>query len=222
MCFSTEASFSAAAILGAAGGLTLRNASSKSQFFLAAIPLLFAIQQFSEGLVWLHLTKNIGSDIFFTNAERSFLTFAFLIWPLWIPLSFALIEPISWRRSLLFINLYCGIGLSALNLTYAMKEPISVTIVNHSLQYQGHVPEQMILYPVIVMLPTFLSSLRNSWIYGCLVLAAFVVAYYNYEANFTSVWCFFSAIVSVFIYKLIKNNQFSSEKSSKSIIPPSS
>lgn len=214
MCFSTEASFTAALFLGTAGGLTLKNSSSRSQFFIAAIPFLFAIQQFSEGLIWLYLSHHIGSQDLFINAERSYLTFAFLIWPIWIPLSFALIETVTWRRMLLFINLYCGLALSILNLTYGMKEDISVEVVNHSLQYMGQVPEQGIVYPLIVMLPMFLSSLKNVWIYGLFIVMSFVIADYYYTSTFTSVWCFFSAIVSVVIYKILKDNQLSYEKKS--------
>jgi hypothetical protein len=214
MCFSTEASFTAALFLGAAGGLTLKNTSSRSQFFIAAIPLLFAIQQFSEGLVWLYLSHHIGSHDLFINAERAFLTFAFLVWPIWIPISFALIEPVTWRRMLLFVNLYCGLALSILNLTYAMREDISVQVVNHSLQYIGHIPEQGNIYPLIVMLPIFLSSLKNVWIYGLLIVMSFAIADYYYTSTFTSVWCFFSAIVSLFVYKIVKDNQFSFEQKS--------
>lgn len=214
MCFSTEASFSAAFFLGAAGGLTLKKISHRSYFFLACIPILFAIQQFSEGLIWLYLNGEIGSNQLLINAERSFLTFAFLIWPIWLPLSFALTEHVTWRRYLLFINLYCGVALSTLNLTYAMREDVTVKIVNHSIQYLGHIPEQTFIYPVIVMLPLFLSSLKNVWIYGILTVIAFVIADYYYTVTFASVWCFFSAIISFFIYKIIKDNQPSVENTS--------
>lgn len=214
MCFSTEASFTAALVLGAAGGLTLKNTTSKSQFFIAAIPLLFAIQQFSEGLIWLYLSKNIGTHEMFINAVRSFLTFAFLIWPIWIPLSFLVIEPVKWKQILLLIILCCGVALSLLNLTYAMREDVSISIVNHSVQYSGNIPKQVIIYPLITMLPIFISSLKNVWIYGLLTLIAFVVANYFYTTTFTSVWCFFSAIVSFVIYKILRENQSSIENGS--------
>ena len=141
MCFSAEASFTTAIILGATGGAAIKDTYSPSQFLIAAIPILFALQQFSEGFIWLHLTQKIGSDNLFLNAQRSFLTFAFLIWPIWIPLSFALAEPIAWRRFLLFVNLCFGITLSLINLSYALKEEISVQIIHHSLHYMGQVPK---------------------------------------------------------------------------------
>jgi hypothetical protein len=218
MCFSAEASFTAAIVLGAIGGATLRNCSSKPYFFLAAIPFLFAIQQLSEGILWLELKKNFSTDFFFIYAKKTFLTFAFLIWPIWIPLSLALTEKISWRRTLIYLDLACGILLSLLHLSFAIQQEISVQIANHSLQYVGQVPSQMILYPFIVLLPCFISSLKNIWIFGSLITLGYAVAYYFYTTTFVSVWCFFSALVSMMIYKIIKDCQFSFKKSSSNTV----
>lgn len=209
MCFSTEASFTAALVLGITGGATIKNRSFPSQLLFASIPLLFALQQLSEGLVWLHLSYHVGSNELFINAQRGFLLFAFLVWPIWIPLSLALIEQIQWRRYLLYFILACGIGLSCLNFYYAIQQKISVQVVYHSLQYMGHVPHQTVIYPLIVLLPCFISSLKNLWGFGLLTAIAYIIAAYFYEATFVSVWCFFAAIVSLSIYKIIKDNQTS-------------
>lgn len=215
MCFSAEASFTAAAVLGAMGATTLKNSSSRSQFFLAAIPILFAIQQLAEGMLWLQLTNQWENGASY-HAKKIFLIFAFLIWPIWIPLALACIEKVAWRRHLITLNLACGILLALLNLSYAMQQDISVQIINHSLQYIGKAPSQTILYPLIVLLPCFLSSVKNVWIFGVLIAFAYGVADYYYATTFVSVWCFFSAIVSLFIYKVIKNDQVGFEKTTNS------
>lgn len=212
MCFSTEASFTAALVLGIAGGAILKNHSSPPQFFLAAIPLLFAIQQFSEGLVWLHLSHHVGSESLFLNAQRLFLIFAFLIWPIWIPLSLVILEQVPWRRLLLSLNFAGGIALSLWNLSYGIHQEPNVQIVNYSLHYLGKVPTQALIYPFIVLLPFFLSSLKNLWIFGILILLSYCIAAYFYTATFTSVWCFFAAIVSLSVYKVLKDNPLVLEK----------
>lgn len=217
MCFSPEVSFTASVLLVTAGIATLRNTSSTSQFFLAAIPLLFGIQQFSEGLIWLHFKHQIGSESFFINSQHIFLTFIFLIWPIWIPFSFFLIENIPWRRSLLFINLFIGIILSLFYFFFAQREEISVQIVNQSIQYLGKIPNYSLLtflYPVVVLSPIFFTSLKNAWIFGLLGAFAYVLSDYFYQSSFISVWCFFSALVSLSIYKIIKQNQPSLKKNS--------
>lgn len=209
MCFSTEASFTAAVSLGAIGILTFKKTSSPNQYFLASIPLLFALQQLSEGLIWLHLREGVGPEGLLTFSKYYFLTFAFLVWPIWLPLAFASLEPIKWRRSLLFVNLLFGFILSLLNFTYALQEGVTVKIVNHSIQYIGNIPSQEILYPLIVILPMFLSSVKDVWIYGVFVFAGLLVANYYYIETSTSVWCFFAAVVSLFIYKIVSNNKLS-------------
>lgn len=212
MCFSTEASFTASVILTVGGTAILKTATSRSQLFLAAIPILFAIQQFSEGIIWLHLSNHFGSVALFESAQHSFLTFAFFIWPIWTPLSMAVLETVHWRRILLFINLFFGLALSVVNFSYAIRENLTVQVVNHSLQYLGQVPSQTFIYPLIVLLPMFLSSLRSAWIFGFLLTIGYILADYFYTTTFVSVWCFFSALVSLSIYKILKDNQYSLEK----------
>ena len=53
MCFSATASFSAGVVLLGLGTLTLKSARGRRELPLAAIPLLFAIQQLTEGVIWL-------------------------------------------------------------------------------------------------------------------------------------------------------------------------
>lgn len=207
MCFSTQASLTAAVLLGVIGCATLKINNNKSTFFLAALPLLFSLQQLSEGLIWLNLEKNVFSATTGQMAQYLFLFFAFIIWPIWIPFALLQAEKISLRRTLLYANLGCGVILSSMNFIYALNQPISVKIINHSLQYLGTIPNQTIYYPLIVLFPFFISSLKNVWIYGFLVAIGYIIADYSYQETFVSVWCFFAALVSLSIYKLIKDNQ---------------
>lgn len=207
MCFSTEASFSAAIILGAMGYATLKSANSKSQLFLAVIPFLFAIQQFSEGVLWYNLENNLAPNTASILAEKTFLSFAFLIWPVWIPLSLVAVEVVPWRRNVLYALLAFGITLSLLNLSYAMKASLSAHIVNHSIQYIGIAPSQTLIYPLIVLLPCFFSSYKYIWIFGLLASVSYLIADYYYQTTFISVWCFFAAIISLLLYKVIKFNR---------------
>jgi hypothetical protein len=52
MCFSARASFSAGAVLLGLGALTLKSVKRPRELTFAAIPLLFAIQQLSEGVIF--------------------------------------------------------------------------------------------------------------------------------------------------------------------------
>jgi hypothetical protein len=207
MCFSATASFAGAALLATLGGWTLKKTSNRTATFLAAIPILFAIQQFSEGIVWLYLSHQNMSPILYSIAMNVFLFFAFLVWPVWIPLSIASVEPIAWRRWMVAFILACGIALACINLIYGWGQRIDAAIVHHSIQYNGRAPEQAFAYPLIILLPCFMSSLKKVWIFGVLILFGYIFADYSYTSNFVSVWCFFAALTSLLLYKVLQENQ---------------
>jgi hypothetical protein len=52
MCFSAGASFTAGVLLTFVGSETLRKVHKPSQLALASIPVFFAAQQFTEGVLW--------------------------------------------------------------------------------------------------------------------------------------------------------------------------
>ena len=91
MCFSAAASFAAAGVTSVAGGAALRGVQRRSQLLLAAIPLIFAIHQFAEGVLWLGLTQPQHAA-WQRPAMFAFLVFAEVVWPFWVPLAVLAIE----------------------------------------------------------------------------------------------------------------------------------
>jgi len=55
MCFSANASFAASAVTGVIGIIAITKTRTTPQLLFATIPLLFSVQQLSEGVVWLSL-----------------------------------------------------------------------------------------------------------------------------------------------------------------------
>lgn len=53
MCFSATASFAASALLTGVGVMALRAVRRPEERLFALVPLLFATQQLTEGLVWM-------------------------------------------------------------------------------------------------------------------------------------------------------------------------
>ncbi|WP_413166439.1 DUF6629 family protein [Capilliphycus salinus ALCB114379] len=64
MCFSATASFTATVTLVILGTATLIETPSKKELLLGVFPILFAIQQFCEGLVWLSLNSSSIEGIY--------------------------------------------------------------------------------------------------------------------------------------------------------------
>ena len=60
MCFSAAADFTAAAGVGAVGVATLARVRTPRLAPFAALPLLFAAHQATEGVVWLGFDGRIG------------------------------------------------------------------------------------------------------------------------------------------------------------------
>ena len=78
MCFSATASFGSGTLLLAIGTVTLRMARCPAERPYAAIPLLFAIQQLVEGVVWL----SFGGPAWLNFvATQVYSFFSHVLWP---------------------------------------------------------------------------------------------------------------------------------------------
>src|SRR5687768_10161521 len=108
MCFSAGTSFGSVILLSSVGLASLKKTENRSQTFFAAIPLIFAVQQLSEGFLWISLT-NGGLKNVETLTTFTFLFFAQIVWPSWVPFAILKLEPNEKRKKLL--KVLFGIGL---------------------------------------------------------------------------------------------------------------
>jgi hypothetical protein len=91
MCYSASASFITSAVLFPTGIYTIYQALKYRPIYLyiALIPIFFAIQQATEGLIWLTLESPLLNIHFL---EKLYLFFAFFFWPAYISLATYKIE----------------------------------------------------------------------------------------------------------------------------------
>lgn len=210
MCFSATASFTAAAVLSLIGVASIKAVKKdKSLLFLAFVPLFFALQQAGEGLVWLNLTH--GSESFSELGKYVFIIFAYIVWPVWIPLALWQAERITWRKKAIFLFLMAGVFWSVFQIYSLFDIDPKAHIVNNSIQYTADYYSETVLhfltstYMAIVLIPCFISSLNYLWLFGVL---GFVSAFFSqqyYRETFTSVWCFFAALLSVMLYFILRD-----------------
>lgn len=207
MCFSAGASFSAAALLGGVAYASLKKGAKTPYLYLAMIPLFFAIQQAAEGVLWVSLKNGYYPSLWGLSAEYFFLLFAFVVYPVWIPLSLSILEKNPFRRNLLFLFLGFGVYIALYNVYFILfSEKLEAKIVDCSIQYYQGTIEGKIGYAIPIFLPMFLSSIRWMSVFGIITLFTFVISLIFYSVTFTSVWCFFAAIVSVMIYVILQKN----------------
>jgi hypothetical protein len=213
MCFSAEASFTAAAVLGVAGCLCIRKVHCKKLYWLAVIPLLFGLQQLFEGFLWLTIGRTDVPHLLVIE-KYGFLFFALFVWPIWIPLAMFIAEKVSWRKKLLGLFLIAGIAYTVsllwqLLAAWQTQSP-SVTIMGESIRYALPIENRVSNawnYLAVALLPSFLSSLRGIWWFGVSNVIGVLIAQYFYENSFISVWCFFAAWVSLILYFVLSKNE---------------
>lgn len=202
MCFCAGASFTAAFLLSVVGVFSLAQVRARNQVLFAMVPLFFALQQAAEGVVWQSLTGSIDPS-WLPLATRTFLSFAYIIWPVIVPGALLALS----RRKVLYGFLAVGVVVSAVltcqlltygaeaviegsHVVYRMIEPLPELLT-------AAVPYLVVLY----LIPTVGSFfVMRDWLFagfGLVLLASALISAWVFTTWFTSVWCFFAALLSV-------------------------
>jgi len=202
MCFSPTASFTAAAITAAIGVVTLRRANGVREVPLAAMPIIFAVQQGTEGLLWLDLPGS-PNGVMAVALTFAFLSFAYVLWPIFVPIALFFSEPDKVRRRLMFFCVAAGVGLGGHLLLWLIRHRFGATIVDEHIVYDtgyhATVPAGL-AYLIATGLPFMLSSHRWIFVLGVIIAVGSVVAFGFYWEAFVSVWCFFAVAASAVIF----------------------
>jgi len=207
MCFSAGASFGASAIIGTIGIITLKNAKTTNEIPFASIPLLFAVQQAAEGMLWIALSGG-NNESWKHFPVYIFLIFAQLVWPVWVPFSVLRLENDRTRRTI--IKGILGVGsCTSLYLTYCMfVYGVNAEIHSGHILYTLSFPTafawiKSVFYFVPTVVPLFISSSKRIQLLGVTVLASFIFSRIYFTEHLISVWCFFAGILSVIVFWII-------------------
>ncbi len=200
MCFSATSSFTASAVLLVIGVVTVRSARQPNERPFAAIPLLFALQQFSEGIIWLTFqAEGPLVDSANTAMTYAYTFFSHVLWPMYVPVAVWLIEPDAPRRRTLAAFAIAGavVGLFLLGVMFSF--PVTSRPTEHHVEYvlpHFFGAATMTLYMMASSVSLILSTHRTVKIFGVLAVLSFIVAYAFYATWFISVWCFFAGLMS--------------------------
>jgi hypothetical protein len=211
MCFSATASFTAAIVMGAIGVATIKQVKHKNERFLAAVPFLFALQQLSEGFVWLSI-QDPSYYPFQQLFTSGFLFFAWVVWPILIPLAFYKLEDDPKRKLWCYRLIIVGIFSASYALfNLLVKEPKPDIATFHIIYKMNRVyfhdllffPHQT-AYIFATVLPMFLSTLKGVKLLALINFLALVFCFYLFQYSLPSTWCFFAAFISSMIYWIIR------------------
>lgn len=207
MCFSASASFTAGAVLLTIGAIAIRKSSTPAQRVLSCIPVVFGLQQLTEGLLWVGLSRP-GYDYLVQPAKYGFLLFAQVVWPAFIPYSIMRIEPRPVRKKIMKVLFGFGLVLSAYFAYCLAAYPVTVGTGCAHINYVLTYPPLGVLamgwgYFLPTAIPPLISGIRRLRHLGAGTMLAYIAAKLFYEQYVISVWCFFAALVSGFVLFII-------------------
>ena len=163
---------------------------------------MFAVHQVQEGMVWLALEGRLSPLVgqWFVWLHILF-AHAFLIalapWSIW------LVEPDEKRWRLLFRFWSWEHVSAALPCGSSSHGQIIAQIRHQGIEYEDSVTCLWwfaVLYVTATCVPPFLSSYPWMVTFGALNLAGLIVAALFKQMYVTSVWCAFTALLSVLVY----------------------
>ena len=201
MCFSASASFVAGTLLTVAGVATLKSTKARSERPFAMIPLLFGIQQLTEGIVWL--TFRHDAPVMRGVSTYLYSGFSHVLWPMYIPFAMGMLEHVQWRRRAILTFELAGAAVALYLLYFLVTRPVIAEVVGSHIVYVSphfHLLPVMILYVAATCVSCLFSSHGFVRLFGGLALLSFISAYFVYVTALVSIWCFFAAILSLLIF----------------------
>jgi hypothetical protein len=209
MCFSASASLTAGVLLTFVGVETIKKVHKPEQIIFASLPVFFALQQFSEGILWMTM-GHAGYGTLQTVVTYIFVAMAQILWPVMIPVSVLLIEENKIRKRGLAALMVLGSAIGLYNLYLLIAHRVHAEISGMHLIYQSNFDDNfgkaaLACYLAVTIVPLFVSSIKRMYILGIIMAASFLVSAFFYMQCLTSVWCFFAAIISFVVYYIVRD-----------------
>lgn len=226
MCISASVSYSAAVVLVSTGLYAVQQAIRlpPAYWLWALVPILFGLQQGFEGRLWQILDAGDANS---ENASEAlayalgFHFFSHFLWPWWIPMCSYFVEPGIIRKRIFAACAIFGAFSGTLVYVTMLFHPewMTVSVQDHAIIYNLTVPNldyipylsnihlpitPLMLYGLIILAPLLISSHRQIQIFGGLVALSSLLASMVVNEAFVSVWCFFAAVLSLYLVNMIR------------------
>jgi hypothetical protein len=201
VCFSASASFIAGTSLSAIGVAALNKTETRTEQPFAAIPLLFGIQQISEGVIWL--TFRHDAPLLKEAMTYVYSGFSHVLWPIYVPFAMGVLEAVRWRKRTFAAFETAGIAVGLYLLYAIVARPLIAEVAGGHIVYASphfYLFPVMVFYLAATCVSCFFSSHGFVKLFGVLALLSFIAAYLVHVTALVSIWCFFAAILSLLIY----------------------
>ncbi|MCP9809306.1 hypothetical protein KBY58_07655 [Cyanobium sp. HWJ4-Hawea] len=222
MCFSASASFTASAILiplGIYSTHIARKTDQPSYVPLAMVPMFFGIQQLIEGFVWTFV-KHDSVEPWTRISSLGFLFFAYCFWMIWIPWSAYAIARVHESSALRHRLKWVAIVATVLGIAFYVPLLFSPPLVQpnlttgrmlydisglHSVIHNFVTTEPVgeMIYWAFIVLPLVVLRDKAVKLFGVLIFVSIFLTWLTYAATFNSVWCFYCAILSIYVIWIV-------------------
>ena len=165
------------------------------------IPLLFGVQQLTEGVIWL--TFSHDAPVLKQTMTQVYSGFSHVLWPMYVPFAMGVLENVPWRKKTLFAFEAAGIAVGLYLLYFLVTAPVVAEVIDNHIVYDSphfYIVPVMVFYLAATCISCFFSSHRFVNLFGVLALVSFIAAYLIHVRALVSIWCFFAAILSLLIY----------------------
>jgi hypothetical protein len=199
VCFSPEADLVGGVAICALGIDVVAHLGDRREYLaLAALPLMLGAHQLVESVVWWGTSGSVPK-VAGTVALWTYLLFAFVLLPTYVPWAVWRIEPPGSRRHLMAALTCVGLVVSIALLVSMVVGPVEVVAHGHHLSYYTSLRAGTLiigLYLVTTCGAFLLSGERLIVWFGLVNIAAvFAIAVLTLD-GFTSVWCAWAAVTS--------------------------
>jgi hypothetical protein len=199
VCFSATASYTSAALLGAAGVAVFPFVRERREVPLALLGVGFAAHQLLEGVIWTEATST-GNGPVRTPAVELWLLFAWSLLPVWVPLAVALVEPDRRRRLLMVamapVGVAVGLFLGVASFTARVAATAEAGHLVYSVPFsQGWIV--VIPYVAVTCGSPLVAGAPYLRVWGVALATAMATTASLQARGFSSVWCFFAAILTI-------------------------
>jgi Family of unknown function (DUF6629) len=199
VCFSPTGDLIGGAIVVAIGVDACRHTKGRTEnLAVATLPLLLGAHQLDETLVWWGLQGHVPREVGHV-ATWIYLVFALVALPLLVPTLLAVFEPVGRRRRRYTPFIALGAYVSGVLLEAMLVGHPSARLGSYHVAYSvglRHGVAYIALYIVATCGPLLVSGRRDLTWFGVANLAAIIPLAVLAADGFTSLWCFYAALVS--------------------------
>ncbi len=200
MCLAPEVDLVASLVIGVVAVDAIRHSHSGRTLPLALLPAVFAVHTLTSAFVWWGAQGVVPTRVG-EIAANIFIFIAFVLFPVYLPISILLLEPRGWRRDALLVLAGAGVVSGVDFLLGILNGRASAVACDFYIDFQitGTTSIAGILYVVATCGALLLSGVRPLFYWGIVNAAAVAVLAVLANRGLPSLWCFLAACTSVFV-----------------------